>query len=560
MATRHPHHETPRPDQLLEFKTLDINVRKVLVSAAVSLVFLCLLDTAVRIWHPVDLYSGWGTPDIEEKMGLIDARVARLGKVDALIMGSSVGRRIDVGQWQSAFGGKVAAINACFHAQRPEIDRLMFEKVLWEKTHPSLLILTLTPFDVNGFETTTVMKRRGPIWQTGRVRRLTATTIPQRLQLLAERLSYVVAVREGLRRDLQKGRQDFIHYFLDEETAVEYPSVNRTPDDPKSPFYAKTFSGLFSRFSVPDDGEVLEIRKLAAFCRQHGVRFVVASQPVAPACEGIYPNMQQVETTYTKALEKLKNDGIELLQMQNEISVSNADFGDPLHPNGRGAQKITSYLYEKVVRPMYAAGLEESVIPETLPEPVEISPCAGDGASGGTRIDLDATNKAAEPYFGSDRQLSIEQPGATIPLGQSFAPGTYHVDIYGADSPLNKAVADKMTANGYIVYGFDTAALPYPQHEFALTATPLSGTPISPHFTSSLVLIRRNQFTRCKMSLPTTSSLSLRVDKVGEGSAVIDTVFVRRQPEPLRQDPAIAAKHQTPQRLAGNTRSRAASL
>lgn len=514
------------------FKTVSISLRKTLASMGATLLFLCLIDVAARIWNPIDLYGGWGTPDLEAKMKMAKERANQVGKIDAMVMGSSVGRRIDVGQWERAFGGKLSAFNACFLGQRPQFNRFMFENALWESAHPSLLILAVTPIDMNGFGLPgSAMRRSHPFWRTYQVRRLTATTFAQKLGLAAERFSYLFAAREQARQDLQKGETEYIHYYLDDNTAVEYPSVNRTPDDPKSRFYTQVFGDLFGKFSLPEDGELLDIRELARFCKDRGVRFVVASLPIAPVSFEAYGNAHMMETSYTTALARLQSEGVEILNMQGKFPVSNGDFGDPVHPNGRGAQKITTYLYENVVRSTFAEECRQSDAPLTLPAPVEVAPCASASeSSAGICIDLNATIKSPQPRYGSDRQLSITHPGATVSLGDSFAPGTYRVDIYGADRALNEPLAEKMTNNGYLLYGYSVSQLPYPQHEFGLTVTPHDGPSTSTRFRSSLVLVRRNQFTRHSISLPTTSSLSLTVEQIGKGPAVIDTVFVRRQP------------------------------
>jgi hypothetical protein len=506
---------------IFSFSTLEIDLRKVLPPLLVTLVLFFAVDRVLQVLDPVKLYGGWENPYVQMQVDGARRWKKKHGRIDVMLLGSSIGTHIDVGRWQEATGDKVVCYNAAMGGQHPEWARFIFENVYYPDIKPARIVYVLCPRDINGPAFIKPEYRyNAPLFKSVNARRFLASSLSERAVSSLESVSYLFRARRHMRRYIQQGSipQDPIYPLY--ETGVNPPTVRHLKTEgPATEVERKALvRNHYASFLAPEDGELGELLKLAAFCKARQVEFVVVNQPVAPAVRGLYDNADRDYQAYLSALDKVRKAGFRVVDMAAAVPLKNRDFSDFDHPNRWGASRMVDYMYREIIRPWYS---REALVP-SLPDAVEID--FYDVVSRTDRFFYPQDRSRIPPstVYASPLQMVTDRPSGRIALRSPIPPGTYVLDLYGADERTTR-----------------TARVP--GHRLAYEITPENGRPDEIPFEMSRQMVQGETLSRLEMQLKTASTLALVVEKLEGTECVLDSLFIRRKVLTSHDDEPLSA-------------------
>lgn len=490
---------------IFNFSTLSLrHWRGGLLALVVAGGVLVLIDALLSRRDPMRLYGGWENPHVDHKIRSAGKLAERYGRVDVLLLSSSIGLQTDVGRWQEAAADEIVCFNGAMGGQKPQWARFLFENVYYSKVRPRMLVYCVSPRDVNarGFPGHR-WRFNGPLWDSAQARRLRANSLTEKLTANLEVSSYLFGARRHIRSWLQTGPipQDTIVFT--QENGVNLPTVRKLPDIPP-PSEHRQQQSAYDNFSAPDDGELHDLRELARFCKDRGVEFILVNQPVAPLAHAYFDDPENDYKEYLAALDQLRSAGIRVLDAAAALSLRNSHFGDADHPNRWGAEKITNFLFEKIIHPAF----EEKMLVKRLPQSAELH--FSDWLSSSNR-DFFTQNfgPVAGALFAAELQTVARYAGGRLPLGCTFPKGNYHVDLYGADEKTTGSETSESRG-----------------HQLSLATVPKRGKPTVTDFEMSRLKVQGAALTRMTLNLDSSSSLSLEVRKLHGPECVLDSLFL----------------------------------
>ncbi len=499
------------PSSTSSSKTLHLSGwRRSLVTLATAVVCFALLDTAVRWADPLRLYGGWENPFVQYKTDFARKMARERGRIDVMVMSSSVGLAVDVGKWQEACGDQVVCYSASMGGQRPAFARLMFENVYYPQTKPTHLIYLLTPRDVNTFGAPGKgFRYNAPLWESHNVRRLTATSAGERATLALESASYLYQARRHVRRWVQQGPIPQDEIVITRPNGINEPTVRRTGDRDLTPAEKREGTPV-SSFTMPDDGESLHLRELAAFCKSRGVEFVIVNQPFAPSGHSGFDNPKKDYATYLAGLDKLRAAGVRVVDAAAALDLRNSDFGDTDHPNRWGGYRIADYIFREIVRPWFP---DKALVTE-LPGEAEVPLYRLLSADNGGFFLQERNRIGPGGPYAAPLQVATDRPGGRLAIPCDIPPGRYLMELYGAD--------ERTTRTGKAVKG----------HTLALEIAAVSGGDTSATRTVEFEMSRTNVqgavLNALPLDLETTSRLALALKALAGPECALDTLFLRR--------------------------------
>jgi hypothetical protein len=492
-----------------DFTTLQVQLRRLIPTAVVAVVGLVFIELAFRKWHPFELYGGWGSAVLQEKVDALDRIYKQNGAVDLITLSTSIGRPIDVRQFEEACCGQIQCYNFGFPEQRPERQRFMFENYFWPRYHIKNVIYGIAPPDVNSASRgmDPAHPRATDFWQYSAIKALTAETPLQKLRARIESLSVMFASRRHVRSTLQNG---IVFELPPEKTigdGVYIPNPRRIPTGPQelpwSLLPGMQQYNAYANYWAPEDGEFGEVLKLAKFCKARGVKFAVVEIPTSEYGHTQFYHPREDYTTFTRMLDWLSGHGVQVLPMARELNLDNSYFEDMEHLNRWGGQAITNYVYEHLVREWFA----DKVVAQRLPEPQQIQLYSNmpDGTSGVIVQRRFGINKDAQ--YTAYKQIAVTQPGVTIPV-TSAAPGSYSLELYAGD-------------------GTTTSPEQTGEAQLALQISE-NGAPARSITLDKWVNARLSiSYTQYHFSVMSTATVSLLVDKIGTRPCILDSAFLR---------------------------------
>ncbi len=495
---------------MFSFKTLQINLRRVIPTLLVTLGLLLLLEMRFRAGDWFYDYEGWESPGLMKKMEGAEKLFEEKGRIDLVTMSTSVGRIWDVRQWEEATSGSIVGYNFGFPDQRPERQFFLFKNHIYPKYHPTHVIYGINAGDVNGNINGMNPKnpQQGAFWTYRKIRALGNKTILDKIVTKLENWSAMFRGRQRARFTLQYGRV----WMLEEEPTIGrgvlVPTVRRQAYGPMIESWGRKPEGFknnpYHDYWVPDDGEIGELLKLSNFCKEHDIKLAIVEVPSSPYGHTNFDNPDEDYWRFTNALEYLSANGAWVLPMARDLKLDNTYYEDPVHLNRWGAEIVTDYVYQNVIKKWYP---DEASAP-ALAVPVELwfEDLVTSATSGVEIARLKTATEDAQ--YAADRQVIVSEP-VDIPLSASLAAGSYAVELYAGDG----------STSGVLLSGgakLDLAAV-------GETGETLATMPID-HWINSRIGIA---YTQVYFTLPTTSTLTLRVADVGSHSVILDSVFIR---------------------------------
>jgi hypothetical protein len=484
----------------LSFDTLRTDLKGVAKTLCLAFALLAALDTAMWAWDPFGLRSGWDIPWVKAKIEGARRTCREKGRIDVMLLGSSIGLNIDVGLWEEACGGRRVFWNASVGSQQPDFARQLFERVYYPETRPTHVIYVVSIPALSG------PVGDSPLYNSVMGRRFAARTLRERAVALLERVSYLFRCRQHVRRLIVWGRQPDETPFLHDDHGSNFPTVRRlTPDEVASGKYRGTFH-FESPFRALDEGRFGELVRLGNFCRDHGVEFVIASQPMSPNAATFLKSPATEIADYKAALQRLRSLGFRVIDMDKAVPVTDRDFSDPVHPNRWGGFRMTDNLYQEVIRPWFPG----DALVKRLPESAEaaaysLAPATETRFYAQNRLLVQQTAELAKSL-----QIVAPVAGGRIPVDCPIPPGRYLMEVYGTDERTSPTDSE-------------------PGHLLSLELTPEGGARHEQKIAMSRKDVLGATVTRVPVDLAATATLALRVDKVDGPECVLDSLFLRRR-------------------------------
>ena len=454
-----------------------------LLTVVFFLCFMLLAEGALRLWCPDHTFDGWNNGALRNRVTNAQRALARDGRCDVLLTGSSVGLPLAVDRWREAAGGDVVFYNACVGGQRSDMLSLLFEGVFYPLLQPSRVIFIITPTDVNSG--TDARVGESPLLRAPRVRlinkKLNAWT---RALAWCDLHSALFRERHYLRTKLSRG------------TPAEEPNIVYRDDGSRvSPFTITT--PAIARKHDPlekfcfEEKQIDALTELAAFCDGHDVKLTMVSQPL-PECA--YD--QCLTTTESAQARALYDAGLREIERRTGKTITRLNDGqttfpdalayDALHANRWGAPALLDDYWQQVVAPMVGDKARVAALPpETGLRFADLCPTPPESV----------TLRATELPWATEGVLCVGE-SAVVKL-----PGEYGAGIW----------LGEFTANGGKVnawFGSDNT-----------TATVMSATNENE---------RENGLAFARVELTTTAPLFVRFDK----GTRLDAIFLRRMVRP----------------------------
>jgi len=488
---------------VFSLKTLHVKFRRFLPALLARAACLLAVELAFRHWQWQYDYDGWESPGLMKKMHDAEAQFAREGSMDLVTLSSSVGRALDLTQWQDAAGNSFTAYNFCYAEQRPERQNFLFQNIIYPRYKPGHVIYALSLIDCNSNVRAMDPRkpRTGPFWQYRNIRSMAADSPTEKLLAWLSDYSLLFRARQRFRFSLQTGPIWMIEAEPTIGDGIPLPTIRQQAFGPMPLSWALTPAGqqynTYRDYWIPDDGEIGEVIKLGKFCREHGVKFTVVEMPSSPYGHSNWGDQENGYWKFTNALNYVASKGIPVHPLARDVSFDNTMFEDQEHLNRWGGQLATNYIYEKVIRQWYPQAR-----PEQLHEATQYELAALQGDEPTTSVTAIAALPATpDAEYAARRQLQVAGD-AIVTVAPELRPGSYTLELYAGDGTTTTPEltgAAKMTLMG-------------------------AGVKLPLRWENTRVGI---SYTRAEINVTTTGPLQLQIRNSGTQPVILDSSFVR---------------------------------
>lgn len=427
--------EGTNPESPSQRWTLHAHWRSIAWTLTLTVLILAGLELMFRWWSPVQDYGGWENPNLYKKVKGAEQAYEENDKLDLVLLGTSIGRPIDVNLWEDAMGYKVVCYNAAYPDARPQLQRFMFEKYYWPRFKPGHVVYALAPSDLNSsFRGMHPDRRRAEtVWSYHMVRRLDPGSLKERVKVALERVSVFLRTRKKMRSRLQQGEIATESVTPSIGRGVTMHTIRRIPPGPQTLSWARMPEYLqhnaLHQYWVPYNGELGELMALGEFCRLHGVKMTVLEVPLSPYGLSDFDDIEQGMKLFYEALDKVERAGIPVVRLPPELHLDNAFFEDQFHMNRWGSEVLTNFAWQKVVKPWFP----DKALVDSLPESHQVDLYKAVTPAPGVRVERRLAVPPAAGGYLADKQVVVEGTSVAIPVVAEAAPGRYSVGIYAGD-------------------------------------------------------------------------------------------------------------------------------
>lgn len=501
---------------MFSLDTLKLPLRAVIPGAIATALFLLLLEIGFRLLSPFNYYGGWENSGLQKKMDGLEQTFREKGRIDVLLLSTSVGRPIDVRQFEEATGGRIVCYNAGHPEQRPERQRFLFEKYYWPRFKPSHILYGVAPPDVNsgsrGMHPDA--PQAGPFFEFEMIRRLRADSPMSKVRVALEDASALFAARRRIRTTIQLGEIPHQEPDATVGRGVQVPTPRRQPYGPlvRSWTHMAGYGHLnaYKNYWVPENGEFGELLKLARLCEAQGVKFVVVEVPTSPYAHTNFDNPTEDYKKFTGMLDWLTSNGVTVLPMAQQLKLDNTLYEDMEHLNRWGGQVVTNYIYENVITRWFP----DLILAPELPQPreVELWRQVSQPPPRGVEVRrLFPENPDAQ--YSAPRQVLVQQAPVDLPVDEQLPPGSYSFELYAGDGTTTapeQAGDAVVSLLGEEARTSNSIVLNVPLDKWRNTRLGIS-------------------YTQYLFNAPTTTTLQLRVSQVAQRPLILDSVYLRRR-------------------------------
>lgn len=499
---------TTPPHKVLSFSTLRVSLRPAIkLIIAMAMLFL-ILEGAVRVWQPFPTYGGWENPDLYKKMEGARQTFEQEGRIDVLLLSTSIGRPIDVNLWEDASGNQLVCYNGGYPDARPQSQRFLFEHYYWPRFRPTHVVYCVTPGDLSssarGMHPD--RPRAEPFWRYHNIREMDPGGLKDKIKIWLENLSMLVQSRHRIRARLETGPLPVEDVTPSIGRGVLVPAIGRVPTGPQlEPWSRKPqwwWANPYKDYWLPDNGEMGELKKLAEFCRARNVKLTIVDIPISPFALMEFDDEELGMDIYYNALARIEASGVPVVYPGAELDLDNSYFEDSAHMNRWGAEIVTDYIWQHVIRKWFP----QKALVKSIPMSTEIKLYRNVKPAPGVRTEQRIATVPGAMYSAL-YQVIVENTATAIPLDE-VGPGRYSVEVYGGDgstmSPVMNDTA-RVTLQGSNEQGILT--------ELALDEWALSR--LGPSYTRGLITVE------------TTATLQLHVEAPPAAPLILDVAFLR---------------------------------
>jgi lysophospholipase L1-like esterase len=307
-------------------------------------IFACVLaaDVGLRVLEPYELHRDWEHPVIGAKEALYEK--FSNSDVDALIVGSSLtmnldAKRIGEASGYRVFNGSIAGLTAS------GISAVMREAYAPTRK-PRLVIYPLSmrdlrkrerPFDRPPFLSHKMRAERPVTWQ-------------DRVEIEAERVSYLFRIRRQVRHDLLEDEREQRTFPLDAYGTRNHARhlLQARLKNPR--FLKEYYRDMASEGEAfGDTADADELTKMIRANKRDGIQTVLVNMVLSPAA--ISGKLARHYKTYVKQSKALaKREGVPWYDAHDELDLSNAYFNDLVHTGAKGDKRVEDYLVTLIQR------------------------------------------------------------------------------------------------------------------------------------------------------------------------------------------------------------------
>jgi hypothetical protein len=492
---------------IFSFRTYRVPLGSLAVLGALILGSAAGVDLIWRVWRPLDTADGWFNRNLGSKMeGMLDLAREK-GRVDVLLVSTSVTKAVDVEQWELACNNKIVAWNAAVPGLRPHQTFYLIKGLLRPRTGVSHVIQGITPRDITsrGGLQQWSHRKHGHFFDSWKMRRAAAETGKERLKTSLVSLSSLAQDRRVIRAWIQGGLAVTDELWYSTNRGMAPPGLMRLPDVFPENYlsWIKQVPDLNAvhQFHVPEDGEFGMILELNRYCRENGMEHVVVSYPWSQGGHVVYDNPAEDHARYLAVLDNLRARGVPVYDLDSTLKLPNSMFEDAWHDNRWGGEESSSWMYRHIIRKWFPDRATAPDIPRS--RAVHLDQAAPTGTCRPEYLRIPVSDPLQERYEG-DRQTRLPA-GCGLVLQEEAGPGLWTVDVYGGD--LSRPKED--TIGGHVGLDAGKGVVDRSRnHGWGRT-------------------LQHHAYARLRVRLESTATLTLKAE---EGSALLDTAFLIHNP------------------------------
>ena len=390
------------------------NAKGVLVTLLLMVVFIFVVDFAMKLWNPIPNSASWGVGDLDEKMALLDAHYKKYGRIDVLAVGSSVVKCLDTGLMQRTTNDKLVFFNLGSGGIWAENVEFYLENYVLPKYKPKHVVYIVQPRFILK-EPGSVFPFNKHFWDSRMVRELSPQPLYMKVALKMEDLLYITQ-RKQLFRTLISKPEQLNNVAVAPGRINEYGLVNERNWKIAGPNgFRKT---NIDQMDMTEN--IAAIGRIAAMCKKAGMSFDVAEQGFNPLLWEKFP--AQLKKDYEKALELMAGKN-SCFFMVSSVPLTDEDYFDHVHMNGWGMEKADLFIFNKIISRKY---YKEKY---TLNPSLRLPFASRDNTVTG-EFSVGKYNNATEQKY----QLFVESPGGSVRFGQKLPAGTYELSVWACNN------------------------------------------------------------------------------------------------------------------------------
>lgn len=355
-------------DGTLRLKSPFLKTASATVFILIAFLIIGEVITRQKFFQSPFVAAGIGSPNrqFEKQLGRLKWIIAREGKVDCIITGSStVQEGFDPVLFRSAFEEKTGEELTCFNFGVDGLTAVgagVVAQVLVEMYHPQIFIYGTDPRDytypMDSLENSIILDSPWIKYQLGQ---------SNILGWLFEH-SFLLQYQEPLRELLHLHFYRELQRYQDWREAAQwgYLEISTVRVSVSEPItqnmdnnYIRVYYELFSNYQVYPEN-LIGLEQVASQ-QENGVQVLIVEMPVAPGYMDFFPNGSKDYDMYiTKVSQTIESNQVLFLRPQPSISIPIDGWTDHNHLNKEGTKIFSEWLGMKLGEISQGKSIRES--------------------------------------------------------------------------------------------------------------------------------------------------------------------------------------------------------